>query len=170
MAVTEGVSMTQRMLDKQSEDRSFFVSEVLSAPPPYLVRSGAIILLALVFICVIISLFLPLRTQINVPGELMSADLPAELRARREGRLTNIKFQDGDWVDAGEVIAAIDGDGVRADIEMVRAWLAELKSNLDFTGQSEMLPLPDALVHINLGTVGPGCRGGDKRTESIHFE
>jgi len=65
----------------------------------------------------------PFETRLSFNGTLM-ADSAIDLKSELRGKVVGIHFEDGQSVQAGDLILSIDADELRAELESVREQLA----------------------------------------------
>lgn len=90
------------------EVRSAEVNEILTRVPHWLVRSGGILLLLLTLLLIIGASIFKYPDIISAPVTITSENLPAQLIAKKGGRIKELLLEDGDSVAQGEVIAIVE--------------------------------------------------------------
>jgi multidrug resistance efflux pump len=128
--------------------RSEDYREVVSAPPPFLVRSGAIMTAVALLTLVVVAWIVPYPSIVGGRAHIVSAQLPVTLLSRGSGKLALLAVNEGDEVNRDDILAVIDdGSNVRAMLALER-WLAGVPLDLS---EGQQLPAVPAVTAAGLG-------------------
>jgi multidrug resistance efflux pump len=128
--------------------RSEDYREVVSAPPPFLVRSGSIITAIAFVTLAIVACIVPYPTIVGGRALIVSTQLPVTLLSRGSGKLALLAAKEGDVVARDDILAIIDdGSDVRAMLDLER-WLAGVPADLS---EGRALPAVPAVASAKLG-------------------
>lgn len=104
----------------------------------------------LVPLAFVVVLFLPYSYEAGGPFKLMPAEV-VEVRAQVDGDLREVRVQEGDFVEAGQVLAVLDVRALERDRDVLRAELTSAQAQLDLltTGaRAEELAIAERNVEI----------------------
>jgi len=128
--------------------RSEGYREVISAPPPYLVRSGSIITAIAFLTLAIVACIVPYPSIVGGRAHIVSAQLPVTLLSRGNGKLALLAAKEGDLVSRDDILAIIDdGSDVRAMLDL-EWWLGNVPADLS---EGQVLPGVPAVATGKLG-------------------
>lgn len=128
--------------------RSEGYREVVSAPPPFLVRSGSIITAIALLTLTIVACIVPYPSIVGGRAQIVSAQLPVTLLSRGNGKLALLAAKEGGLVSRDDILAIIDdGSDVRAMLELMR-WLGSVPVDLS---EGQILPAAPAIAPARLG-------------------
>jgi HlyD family secretion protein len=120
--------------------RSEAFSEVISAPPPFLVRSGLIITAIALLTLVAVASIVPYPSIVGGRAQIVSSQLPVTLLSRGNGKLALLAVKEGDLVKRDDLLAVIDdGSDVRQMLQLQR-WLSNVPANLTEGEALQALP------------------------------
>src|SRR5436190_19789850 len=88
--------------------RSEDYRDVVSAPPPFLVRSGAIMTAVALLTLAIVAWVVPYPSVVGGRAHIVSAQLPVTLLSRGSGKLALLAVNEGDEVNRDDILAVID--------------------------------------------------------------
>jgi multidrug resistance efflux pump len=94
--------------ERDYEIRSDEVNDILSKTPSWMVRTGSLMMVAVLSLIVVGSAFFSYPDIISAPVIITSANLPANLIAKRSGRIQSIVAVDGTCIEKGVVIAMLE--------------------------------------------------------------
>ncbi|PKP06514.1 MAG: hypothetical protein CVU10_02825 [Bacteroidetes bacterium HGW-Bacteroidetes-5] len=106
--------------ERKFEIRSDEVNDILSRPPSWMVRIGSIIMASVLSLILIGAAFFRYPDIIKAPIVITSENLPAQLVAKRSGRIQSIFPDNGEYIKRGEVIAILENPGSFQDYQKVR--------------------------------------------------
>lgn len=98
--------------ERKIEIRSEEVNDILTKTPAWMVSSGSILMLAVVLLLLIGAALFKYPDIINAPIVITSQNLPAQLIAKKAGRIKNIIASNGDYIEEGDVIAILENPAV----------------------------------------------------------
>ncbi len=134
--------------NKNFQDYSEEVQEILGIVPRWIVRWG-ITVFFLIFITIITcSYFFKYPVVISTPLVLTTINPPVPLICRSSGRISKLFVTDGQRVHPEKVIALIENDADYYDIKIIDSIINNFKSN--WVNQVKMENLPD---NLSLGTL-----------------
>jgi multidrug efflux pump subunit AcrA (membrane-fusion protein) len=133
--------------------RSDEYRDVVGAPPPLLVRSGAMVAAIAVATVFLTACLVPYPSILNGRAQVISAQLPVTLISRGTGKLAVLAVKDGDLVERNDLLAVIDeGSDARQMLEL-EGWLSGAPT--DVSG-GRPLPAPPAVQPAKIGpAAGP---------------
>ncbi len=133
---------------KTPQLRSEVYREIISAPPPLLVRAGAVITAIAVLTLLIVASLVPYPSVVGGRAHVVSADLPVTLLSRGNGKLALLKVREGDQVNRDDILTVLDdGSDVRQMLQLEQ-WLMNLPADLS---DDVALPAPPAVAPAQLG-------------------
>ncbi|MGJ4929502.1 hypothetical protein ACQR1I_23650 [Bradyrhizobium sp. HKCCYLS2038] len=129
--------------------RSEVYREIISAPPPLLVRAGAVVTAIALATVLIVASLVPYPSVVGGRAHVVSAEMPVTLLSRGSGKLALLKVKDGDEVERDQILTVLDdGSDVRQLLQLAQ-WLASLPADLS---QSAALPTLPAVTPARLGS------------------
>lgn len=102
-------------MSKDCQIRSDEINDILSRNPSWMVRSGSVIMLCMVLLLILGASVFRYPNIITAPIVITSENLPAQLVAKRSGRIQSIFKENGDTVKSGEVIAMLETPALYSD-------------------------------------------------------
>lgn len=128
--------------------RSDTYREIIAAPPPFLVRSGAVITAIALLTLLLIACIVPYPSVVGGRAHIVSAELPVTLLSRGNGKVALLAAQEGSLVARDDILAVIDdGSDARQMLELER-WLAGVPVDLS---EGQLLPALPKLMPARLG-------------------
>src|SRR3989339_122907 len=100
---------------REIEIRSDEVNDILSKPPSWMVRIGSTLMLFVLLLIILGSAVFRYPDIIRAPIVITSENLPAQLIAKRSGRIQAMLAKNGDTVKRGAVIAILENPGLYED-------------------------------------------------------
>jgi len=94
--------------ERKFEIRSDEVNDILTKIPGWMVRSGSMVMLGVLLLLILGSLFFKYPDIISAPVVITSQNLPAQLIAKKAGRIKSIIPANGAAVKEGDVIAILE--------------------------------------------------------------
>lgn len=94
--------------ERKFEIRSDEVNDVLTKTPSWMVRSGSILMLGVLLLLIIGASLFKYPDLISAPVVITSQNLPAQLIAKKAGRIKSIIIDNGAAVKEGDVIAILE--------------------------------------------------------------
>lgn len=131
------------------ELKSEVLNEVLSAPPSWLVRSGNTLFFFVIFLLLGLCFFISYPDEITGEVSILSNHPPVEFQNQMYGKLVDLRAKDQQFVQKGTVLAQFDNEINPKQIELVRAFLADLH-RMD---EIQSIQISKELEQINLGTL-----------------
>ncbi|MCZ4693651.1 HlyD family efflux transporter periplasmic adaptor subunit [Ancylomarina euxinus] len=124
--------------DTNIELRSESVQEILGKMPSWIVRVGSGLVFLVVLILVIGSWFFSYPEIISSKLVLTTENPPAELIARVNGKIIDLKVSDNQLIEAGDLLAVIENPANSQDVFSLRK---QLNNQIpQFDGKNEMTP------------------------------
>ena len=113
--------MTEPTAERLPELRSEEVQDVISTPPPWLVRWGTIMVVAV--LGAFFGLAWYFRYPDRVPTELVvtTERPPVTIVTNASGYLTHLQVQEGDLVETGQLLAVIENDANYEDVQLLKS-------------------------------------------------
>lgn len=97
------------------EIRSDEVNDILSRPPTWMVRVGSTLMLFVLLLIILGAAVFRYPDIIRAPIVITSENLPAQIIAKRSGRIQTMLAKNGDTVTTGAVIAILENPGLYDD-------------------------------------------------------
>jgi HlyD family secretion protein len=120
------------------ELRSESVQEILGKMPSWIVRVGSGLVFLVVLILVIGSWFFSYPEIISSKLVMTTENPPAELIARVNGKIVDLKVSDNQLIEAGDLLAVIENPANSEDVFSLRK---QLNNHIpQFDGKNEMTP------------------------------
>jgi multidrug resistance efflux pump len=150
---------------KLPELRSALYQEVIGAPPPFAVHSGALTAAIITACLLLAAAVLPYPVVIASQVQLVSTPMPAPLLSHASGRIEQLQLADGSAVTAGQLLAVVDDGDDAAQIIALRKWLAEIPLAID---PGTVLPPPPVVTPARLGRCEPAFAAAVQALEDVH--
>lgn len=124
------------------ELRSEDVQEILSRPPHWMLSWGNALLVLLVVLVFILSYFIKYPNVISADAVIAGKTPPVYIENKVRGRISVIQVANGQEVGKGDIIAEIENPVKLSTIQLLQAFLLEVRSQLDgdnfrFSGQTK---------------------------------
>jgi multidrug resistance efflux pump len=142
--------MTAMEKDTNIELRSESVQEILGKMPSWIVRAGSGLVFLVVLILVIGSWFFSYPEIIESKLVMTTENPPAELVARANGKIVELKVEDKQKIKAGELLAIIENS---ADFEDMFLLSDELKKANPFLTDEKKINIVSSNKSYRLGEV-----------------
>lgn len=97
--------------ERKFDIRSDEVNDILSRPPAWMVRIGSVIMFGVLAILLLVAALFRYPDIIKAPIVITSENLPAQLVAKRSGRIQQIFINNGECIKRGDVIAMLENPG-----------------------------------------------------------
>lgn len=127
--------------EKASMEHSAEVQEIMGQVPHWILRWGLALLFSIVLLLLAGSYFMQYPVVVNAPFTLTTVNSPAPLVVNRPSRIQHWLAQDGELVNAEQLIAVLENDSRYQDILLLDSALGSFTNQNLFTHYRSSLKL-----------------------------
>lgn len=130
---------SKNIIEQESKRSRSEISDLIGIPPTWLMRSGISMIALVAFIIIAGSYFFKYPDKLIGSGTLTSTSPPIEIISRSTGYIDDIKYKEGDRVEAGSPILYISNTTDQGQLSELILWVNKYEK---INKSSEYLNLP----------------------------
>jgi len=130
---------SKNIIEQESKRSRSEISDLIGIPPTWLMRSGISMIALVAFIIIAGSYFFKYPDKLIGSGTLTSTSPPIEIISRSTGYIDDIKYKEGDRVEAGSPILYINNTTDQSQLSELILWVNKYEK---INKSSEFLNLP----------------------------
>lgn len=133
-----------------SEVHTEKVQEIIGKPPPKILFRGNIIITVIVISLFVGAWFFRYPDIVSAPVTLSFSNPPVKLVAQKNGRISEIRVQDGSMIKEGDVIALIDDPANVIDLLQLKDYISKIDTATVLSKAIQQYALP---LNIQVGQI-----------------
>lgn len=130
----------------RNTEKSEEIIEIITAVPRWIIRSGMMVIMAVLLLIIILAAFVEYPDVIKTSLKINNENAPKSVIAHQSGKLVRLLVKENEKVNNHQILAFIESTGSHNDVLFFAEKLKQLKQNTNQTINSTFLP-----NNLNLG-------------------